>query len=159
MITRPQGRHGCYLLLTNRRVDAVQRLPLRVVSTKKSRKRQAFSLRVPLIIQNKCAIIYQRNSISNMHIKNLDLHSFRPICNIKKRCNFCKSCKSGSRDGGKDKERSPRCARDDGRLHVGLGFSPAAYLEYAYDAEGASPLRTRRFLHAQKSPRYPEGTM
>jgi len=47
-----------------------------------------------LKIQNKCAIIYQRNSISNMHIKNLDLHSFRPICTIKKRCNSCKSCKS-----------------------------------------------------------------
>ena len=45
-------------------------------------------------IQNKCAIIYQRISISIMHINNLDLQTFHPICTIKKRCNSCKSCKS-----------------------------------------------------------------
>ena len=39
--------------------------------------------------------MYQYISISDMHIKNLDLQSFSPICTIKKRCNSCKSCKSG----------------------------------------------------------------
>ena len=42
--------------------------------------------------------MYQHNSISDMHIKNLDLQSFSPICTIKKRCNSCKSCKSGSQE-------------------------------------------------------------
>ena len=68
-----------------------------------------------------------------MHIKNLDLHAFRAICTIKKHCNSCKSCKLFF---GRH--------REDGRSYVGLGLGPAAYLAYAYIAEGVNPLRTKQ---------------
>jgi len=87
------GSMACLDLITSRKRHTL--LTLRFTASTGRGHRCLFPTGSFLKIQNKCAIICQRISISNMHIKNLDLHSFRPICTIKKRCNSCKSCKSG----------------------------------------------------------------
>ena len=86
------GSMACLDLITSRKRHTL--LTLRFTASTGRGHRCLFPTGSFLKIQNKCAIICQRISISNMHIKNLDLHSFRPICTIKKRCNSCKSCKS-----------------------------------------------------------------
>ena len=54
-----------------------------------------------------------------MHINNLDLHSFFPICTIKKHCNSCKSCKS-QKLGIRNKSKPSHLTKSGFSGHIGF---------------------------------------